>query len=148
MQCRIESWWGRDFPHLSGPFLGSRCFLYNWYLVFSGGRERPECSAYPTPTPSNAEGPRKSRAIPLLALRRNAVTCRPHYIVTLYNVNIFLFKGPVCYCPISAVYCKTDFFVRRGHGFEKVDCELRHIRPSIAWKNSALTGRIFVKFGI
>jgi len=43
---RIESRWGRDFPHLSR-------LLYNRYWVFPGGKERPGRDADPSP-PSNA----------------------------------------------------------------------------------------------
>jgi hypothetical protein len=69
--------------------------------------------------------------------------------MTLYSVKISLVIGPGYYnWPISAVDCKTDLFVRRVDRFEKVDYVLCHICPSVAWNNSALTGRIFVKFCI
>ena len=36
---RIETWWGRDFPHLSRPALGpTSLLLYNGYRVFPGGK--------------------------------------------------------------------------------------------------------------
>ena len=37
----IESWWGRDFPHLSRRGLGPPSLPYNGYWVFPGGKERP-----------------------------------------------------------------------------------------------------------
>ena len=40
----IESWWGRDFPHL-GPTQP----LYNVYGLFPGGKERPGRDADPSP---------------------------------------------------------------------------------------------------
>ena len=49
---RIESRWGRDFPHLSRPAL--RPTLYSGYRVFPGGKVRPGCDADPSP-PSSAE---------------------------------------------------------------------------------------------
>jgi hypothetical protein len=51
----IESQWGRDFPHMSRPALGSPSLLYNGYRVFSGGKERPGLDDDPSP-PSSAVG--------------------------------------------------------------------------------------------
>ena len=45
----IEFRWGRDFPHLSRPALGPPSLLYNGYLVFPGGKERPGRDADPSP---------------------------------------------------------------------------------------------------
>jgi hypothetical protein len=50
----IESWWGRDFPHLSRPALGPTQPPYNGYRVFPEGRKRPGRVADPLP-PSRAE---------------------------------------------------------------------------------------------
>jgi len=50
-----ESQWGRNFPHLSRPALGPPSFMYNWYRVFPGGKERPWRVADPSP-PSSAVG--------------------------------------------------------------------------------------------
>jgi len=47
---RIESRWGRDFPHRSR---GPPSLLRNWYRVFPGGKERPGRDADPSP-PSSA----------------------------------------------------------------------------------------------
>jgi hypothetical protein len=49
---RIESRWGRDFPHLSRPALGLTQPALQW--VFPGGRKRPGRDADPSP-PSSAE---------------------------------------------------------------------------------------------
>ena len=49
----IESWRGRDFPHLSRRTLDPSSLLYNGYRVFPGGKERPRCDADPSP-PSSA----------------------------------------------------------------------------------------------
>ena len=46
---RIESQWGRDFPHVSRPVLGPTQPLYNGYRVFPGGKERPVRDADPSP---------------------------------------------------------------------------------------------------
>jgi len=51
----IESWWGRDFPHLSILALGPTQPPYNVYRVFPGGKERPGRDADPSP-PSSAVG--------------------------------------------------------------------------------------------
>ena len=51
----MESQWGRNFPHLSRPALGPPSFMYNWYRVFPGGKERPWRVADPSP-PSSAVG--------------------------------------------------------------------------------------------
>ena len=48
----IESRWGRDFPHLSKPALGPPSLLYNGYLVFPWGKERPGPDADPSPISS------------------------------------------------------------------------------------------------
>jgi hypothetical protein len=47
----IESWWGRDFPHL---FRGPPSLLYNTYRVFPGGKVRTGRDADLSP-PSSAE---------------------------------------------------------------------------------------------
>ena len=49
----IESRWGRDFPHLSRPVLGSTQPPVNGYRVFPGGKERPGRDEDPSP-PSSA----------------------------------------------------------------------------------------------
>jgi len=49
----IESWWGRDFPHLSRPALGPPSLLYSGYRDFPGGKEQPGRDADPSP-PSSA----------------------------------------------------------------------------------------------
>jgi hypothetical protein len=46
---------------------GPPSFLYNWYWVFPGGKERPGRDADPSP-PSLCHWSRKSRTIPLLPL--------------------------------------------------------------------------------
>ena len=56
----IESWWVRDFPHLSGSA------LYNGYRFFPGGKERLGRDA--DPSPLLVPWSRKSRATPLLPL--------------------------------------------------------------------------------
>jgi hypothetical protein len=48
----IESRWGRDFPHLSRPFLGPLSLLYNGYLAFPGGKVRLGREADPSPLSS------------------------------------------------------------------------------------------------
>ena len=62
----IESRWGRIFPHLSRPALGSNQPPYNGYRVLRGGKERPGRDA--DPSPLLVPWSRKSRAIPLLHL--------------------------------------------------------------------------------
>jgi hypothetical protein len=49
----IESRWGRDFPHLSRPVLGSTQPPIQWVPGFSWGKERPGRAADPSP-PSSA----------------------------------------------------------------------------------------------
>ena len=49
----IESRWGRDFPHLSRPALGSTQPPVQGYRVFPGGKERPGRDADPS-SPSSA----------------------------------------------------------------------------------------------
>jgi len=50
----IESWWGRDFPHLSRLALGPTQPLVQWVLgLFRGCKERLGRDADPSP-PSNA----------------------------------------------------------------------------------------------
>jgi len=49
----IESWWGRDFPHLSRPVRGPPSLLYNGYWVFPEGKERSGRDADPS-SPSSA----------------------------------------------------------------------------------------------
>jgi len=39
----IESWWGRDFLHLSRPALGSTQPPVQWVLGLSGGIKRGRC---------------------------------------------------------------------------------------------------------
>ena len=34
----VESWWGRDFSHLSRPVLAPISFLDDGYRVFPGGK--------------------------------------------------------------------------------------------------------------
>jgi hypothetical protein len=63
---RIESQWGRDFPHLSRPALGPLSLLYNGYRIFPGGKKRPGRNADPSP-PSSAVV-MKSRVTSLLYL--------------------------------------------------------------------------------
>ena len=62
----IESRWGRDFPHLSGPTLGPTQTPVQWVLGLSRGKERPGRDA----EPSSLLVPwsRKSRSILLLPL--------------------------------------------------------------------------------
>jgi hypothetical protein len=50
----IESWWGRDFPHLSRPALGPTQPPVQWVLGLSRGRKRQGRDADPSP-PSSAE---------------------------------------------------------------------------------------------
>ena len=62
----IESRWGRDFPHLSGPALGPTQPPVKWVPGLSRGKERPGRDA--DPPPLLVPWSRKSRAIPLLPL--------------------------------------------------------------------------------
>jgi len=49
----IKSRWGRDFPHLSRPTLGSTQPPVQWVKgLFPGGKERPGFDADPSPTSS------------------------------------------------------------------------------------------------
>jgi hypothetical protein len=43
----IEFWWGRDFPHLSGPALGPTQPPVQWIPGLFWGRKRPERDADP-----------------------------------------------------------------------------------------------------
>ena len=63
---RIESRFGRDFPHLSRLTLGPPNLLYNGYQVFPGGKERPGRDA--DSSPLLVPWSRKSTAIHLLPL--------------------------------------------------------------------------------
>ena len=45
----IESWWGRDFSHLSEPTLGLTQPPVQWVPSLSRGKERPERDADPSP---------------------------------------------------------------------------------------------------
>ena len=49
----IESWWVRDFPHLSRPALGPTQPPVQWVPGLSRGKERPERDADTSP-PSSA----------------------------------------------------------------------------------------------
>ena len=49
----IESWWGRDFPHLSRPAPGPTQPPVQWVPGLSRGKERPERDADPS-RPSSA----------------------------------------------------------------------------------------------
>jgi len=49
----IESQWGRDFPHLSGPALGPTQPAVQWIPGLSWGKEQPGRDADPSP-PSSA----------------------------------------------------------------------------------------------
>ena len=51
---RIESGWGRDFPHLSRPALRPTQPHLQWVPGLPGGKARPGRDADPSP-PSNAE---------------------------------------------------------------------------------------------
>ena len=97
---RIESRWGRDFPHLSRLALGPTQPLVQWVRVFSGCKERPGYDADPSP-PSSAWS-RKGRAIPLLPLwaarpvQSLSACARVTFIFTFFfiklNWKIVLFK--------------------------------------------------------
>jgi len=50
----IESWWGRDFPHLSRLALRTTQPPVKWVPGRSGGTVRPGCDADPSP-PSSAK---------------------------------------------------------------------------------------------
>ena len=62
----IESRWGRDFPPVQTGPGGPPSLLYNEYLVFPGGEDRPGRDAEPASL--LAPRSRKSRALPLLPL--------------------------------------------------------------------------------
>jgi len=49
----IESWWGRDFPHLSRPALGPTQPPVRWEPGLSQGKEQPGRDVDPSP-PSSA----------------------------------------------------------------------------------------------
>jgi len=49
----IESWWGRDFPHMSSPAVGPTQPLVQWVPGLSRGKERPGRDANLSP-PSSA----------------------------------------------------------------------------------------------
>jgi hypothetical protein len=49
----IDSWWERDFPHLSRPTLGPTRPSVKWVPSLSGGKERPGRDADLSP-PSSA----------------------------------------------------------------------------------------------
>jgi hypothetical protein len=48
----IQSWWGRYFPHLSRPALGSTQSPVQWVPGLSQGKERPGNDADPSPLSS------------------------------------------------------------------------------------------------
>jgi len=48
----IKSRWGRDSPHLSRPALGPIQPPVTWVLGLSGGKERPDLDADPSPPSS------------------------------------------------------------------------------------------------
>ena len=49
---RIESRWGRDFPHLSRPALGPTQPPVQWVPRLPGGKKRPGRDANPSPSSS------------------------------------------------------------------------------------------------
>ena len=63
----IESWWGRDFPHLSRPALGTIQPPVQWVLGLSRGAKSGRGVTL-TPHPLLVPWSRKGRAVPLLPL--------------------------------------------------------------------------------
>jgi len=83
----IESWWGRDFPHLSRPALGPIQPRIQWVPGVKSGR-----GVTLTPNPLLVPWSRKSRAIlllpPIWAVRpvQNLSACtRMHFTLYLYS---------------------------------------------------------------
>ena len=65
---------------------GPPSVMYNGYRVFHGGRGGRGVGLT-LPPPSSAEGPRKSRAIPLLALR-SLVACKKSENLPTFSMNM------------------------------------------------------------
>ena len=110
---RIESRWGRDFPHPSRPTLGPPSLLYNGYRVFPGGKAAGAWRWPPTPSsavvdervelylysPSGPSWPVLGWTLPLpftLPLKLFAVVSLTHY---KYNALLFntLYVHTLCH---------------------------------------------------
>ena len=87
----IESRWGRNFPHLSRPTLGSTQPPVRWVPgLFRGGKERPGRDTDPSP-PSSAVGMKEQSYTSTLPMGRTACT-EPQ---CLYKGDLYFYL-PTC----------------------------------------------------
>ena len=82
----IESWWGRDFPHLPRPALGPTQPPVQWVPGLSRGKERLGRDA--DPSPLIVPWPWKGRAIPLLSPMSRTACTEPR---CLYRGALYLY---------------------------------------------------------
>ena len=87
----IQSRWGRDFPHLSRPTLGSTQPPVQWVPGLYRGKERPGRDADPSP-PSSAVGHE----------RVELYLCSPYGPYGLYRASV-----PVQGCTVPLPYSRA-----------------------------------------
>jgi hypothetical protein len=87
----IESRWGRDFPHLSGPVLGPTQPPVQWVLGLSRGKRAAGAWSWPL-TPLLVSWSWKSRAILLLPLW----AVRPVQGLSACTRVHFTYRGVIC----------------------------------------------------